>query len=297
MTRRKRWVVRTIASGVLLALFAGIALGGPLLARRIVEHQVRKSTGLFVQVGRVRAGVRPLFLQLDDVRLRNPPEYGAGEAMVVRELRVEMPWSSVWQREPTWSLIRIDVPSIVIVRTPDGAFNWQRIRELANVPPTPPRNDRTPLSASSVWTPKVDSSTRQIGTEPSRAAETLGDGAPSLRVAQLSVKVGHVEVWEHRADEAEPRIRRLALDFDHTITNVSDLHLVSAELAGMVMIRAAPLLVAEAVSEVAAGSAAKTFEKLERKAVRLLRQFGIESLTNLLERGDVDLRKAWPGLF
>jgi len=284
--------------GAALAAVGGVVvLFGPRWGRGWIERSVRENTGLEIRIGNVRAGLRPLHLQIEDLRLLNPPEFEPGEAMVIRELWVEIPWSAVWRREPMLNLVRIHLPRLVVLRRPDGVWNWQRIGEATSSP----RDTSAPAGQSGKSqgerpSPSVQPDERAPSLPTDGPAQTAPQ--PSLRIARLNLKVDTVEVREQRSDQRETRIRRMDLNVDQSWTNVTDLGLVGAELAGVVMLRAAPLLVTEVVRETSAGGAATALDKLEQKATRLLQQFGGDgAVTNLLDQGIEELRKALPGLF
>lgn len=299
LRRRVGWVFVGVGA-VLAALLVFGSLAGPRLARSWLQTVVRDSSGLDVRIGRVSAGIRPLGLGMYDVRLMNPAEFGPGEALVIRELRVELPWRAVWRREPTLDLVRFDVPSLVIERRAGGTSNWQRIQEIA-FPRLRPAADRDPRPPSPPEPPSPAGSPPPPPSEQRPAPRSAApvEDAPPLRISRLHLQVGVVEIREVRPDRPQPKVQRLELNLDQSWTNVTDLSVVGAELAGVVMIRSAPILLNESVAETVGEGAARAMDKLERKAARLLEKLGAggEAATNLIDQGLEELRKALPGKF
>ncbi|MCX7817809.1 MAG: AsmA family protein [Kiritimatiellae bacterium] len=287
-----------IAASLLIALLIAGGIVAPRLARAGMEGALRAATGADVRVGRVSGGLWPLRVRLEEVRVENPDGFGPGEALEIRELLIVASWSALWRREPRLELVRLDVPRVVVVRRADGQMNWQRIGEMAaSRASVPAERRRPPVEPVEPSAEPAGSGRRDSEGSSGAPPAPVSKAAPAMRIGQLNLKVGTVELREFSSKERAPRIRRLDVRVDHTLTNVCDLGAAGSELAGVIAVRAAPILIAEALTETATEAAGRAMEKLERGAMRLLQQLGGEVATNLPGVGGNGLRRALPGVF
>lgn len=306
--KRAHKVLVVVAVAIAALAVASAVARRPLL-RWAVARVVQARTGLEVGVGDVRGGLFPPSLVMRDFVIFNPPGFVDREAIRFREILIETP-SGIWRRnEPRLRRVVLDASQITVVKTRDGVVNWQTIgRSMRRPQPAEPAPSPEPLPpvppspsepSSAPSGPASDAPMPEAGVPPSAPSDQRAPPAPPpLRIDELTVRIGAIETREYAAGQTGPRVQRMALDMEHTVTNVVDAEAAGLEIAGVVAMRAAPLLVTQVMKTAGEDAMSEAWDSLQRNAARLLKKAADDpAVSNLLEKGAGELRRLLPGVF
>ncbi len=123
LTPRQRKIALTlIACMVSYTLFGFV--GAPFIVRSILEKQVAAAIHRPVTVGPVRVNPLTLSITLRDLTIREP---GGGPFVKLDEAYVNLQTASLFKWAVVLKSVRLVNPDILLVRTPEGTFNFSDI--------------------------------------------------------------------------------------------------------------------------------------------------------------------------
>lgn len=204
-------IVLVLALLVLVVVwFSGRIVGG--LAKTAVEQ----ATGFGVELGDIQVNVLRPMVRISNLKLTNPAEFPHPEALTVREAGVELAWSSLFSSTVRVRNVTLDIPRVVMVRTPEGsnleALSKGRKKDEAGTQEKP-----APTTGP------------ESGGQPAEPAPEKPKRA--LLIDAMTVKFGEMEVrqYSRRAGE-EPAVLTIPVNLDRSYTNVTNIEQVAAEL-------------------------------------------------------------------
>lgn len=289
-------VVLVVAAVVALALLRNSLLGWATV------RFIRASTGLDLSIESMKVQVARPSVRIHGMTIRNPPGFESGEAIRFREIFIAYDRSALWRREPRFKQIVIDMPQLVMVRNAGGELNWERIGAEVS------RRTKNPAGAGGTVpqqpgeSPGMPSDPGTEGPQPGTPGGRPATPAPAYKVDEFVVRIGAIEMRDFRSGKPDPDVRRMDLGFEHTVRDVTDFNAAGQEIGGMLLIRAAPILLMSAIDELSrasSGDGGALLKNFEKGAQKLLKGIGADTgtATNLAEKGAAELQRALKKLF
>jgi hypothetical protein len=116
-----RWLFRLVLVGAVA--FTALVLTKDVLLREWMIYRVRKVTGLETRLDAIQTGLLAGTLTLTGLRLYNTAEFGGGTLLDMPDLHVELDLGSLRDRTVGFSLARLNVAELNVVRSQDGRTN------------------------------------------------------------------------------------------------------------------------------------------------------------------------------
>lgn len=195
-------LLKFIGIVVALLLAVGVLARNQLIkmeARRLIAQQ----TGFGLEIGSLKTHLWSTRVELEDVVVRNPPDFPESTAFEIRRVWVDVdPWA-LFRRETHLTEMVLDVPRVVVVRNAAGDTNLKRLSGAAR----PPAGGSAPAPAPTPRKPEGDV-TPAPGAPP-------GEPAPErpFRIDRMHLRIGTVEYHDYRAPDA-PAVTKLNLNVD-----------------------------------------------------------------------------------
>jgi uncharacterized protein involved in outer membrane biogenesis len=186
---------------LLAAVLALLLLFRNPIAQTLLERKIRQQTGMEAFIGNVRAGLASPVIEIENLRLFNPPEFGRGTFADLPEVSLEYDREALLHGQLRLRAVRLNVFEIHFVRNREGTSNLQVMRERSR------RHQAAPPSRWDVEFAGIDLLSLTLGRfkytdhkEPSKSDEVwLG--------------VRNARVKDVRAlDDLEPFLVKLALE-------------------------------------------------------------------------------------
>jgi uncharacterized protein involved in outer membrane biogenesis len=134
-----KWVLRLFILAVALVVIFLLSLNSIL--RVIVEHNIRAQTGMEAEIGRFKLGLTRPTLEIQDLKIYNPPGYGGTPFLDIAEIHAEYDRVALARNEIHLTLLRFNLAELDIVKSQSGQTN---IFSLARTPHTKSGPPATP---------------------------------------------------------------------------------------------------------------------------------------------------------
>jgi hypothetical protein len=116
-----KWLLRLFLLGVvLLAVFL---LSLDTILRVMVEHNIRAQTGMDAEIGKFHLGLLEPVVQIKDLKLYNPPNFGGTPFLSIPEIYVEYDKPALAKSEIHVTLMRFNLGELDIVKNAAGKTN------------------------------------------------------------------------------------------------------------------------------------------------------------------------------
>lgn len=214
-----KWIGRLVV--LVVALLAAVILLADRIVARALPRWVEEQTGFGMTMDDLSIRFTRPEVRIRNLVLTNPPEFPDPEALTVREARVRYNLLSLFGEEIRIYDLRLDIPRVVMVRTPSGS----NIEALSRGGKQPPETG-TPAPAPE------GGGTGTGGTEP--AAEKP---PPQIRIDAMNVKFGEMEVRTFRREGDEPSVLNVPVGLDRSFSNVTNLEQVAIQLSSELVVR------------------------------------------------------------
>lgn len=116
-----RWAFRSLV--IVMVLTVGLILLKDTLVKGYVEHQLRKQTGLDVNIGWLEVGLLTPTLTVADLKLFNSAEFGGSPFLQVPDLHLEYRPETLLRRKLHLTLVRMALSEVNVVEGRDGRTN------------------------------------------------------------------------------------------------------------------------------------------------------------------------------
>jgi hypothetical protein len=118
-------VLRLIATLVSLVVVAVIVLllSYNSILRVLIEHQIRAQTGMDAEIGQFSLGIIEPTLEIKDLKIFNPPDFGGTPFLDITEIHVEYDRAALAKKEIHLTLLRFDLGELDIVKNQAGLTN------------------------------------------------------------------------------------------------------------------------------------------------------------------------------
>jgi hypothetical protein len=121
MKRLIKWLF--ILVFVAVALIVGLLMSKDAILKAAVEQQIRAQTGMDVRIGRLSLGLLSPVVTIENLEVRNTPEFGGTPFLDIRELHVEYDRAALKQRKLKITLLRLSLEELTVVRNANGTTN------------------------------------------------------------------------------------------------------------------------------------------------------------------------------
>lgn len=116
------WSLLVLAFIGVLLLWGGVAWIGP----KWLAGHIEELTGFPTTVDAVRIGIWQAGVEVEDIRIMNPPDYPEGVFLHIREIHLSSPWSEFIKGEKAWERLTVTVDQIAYVTVPRKGGNLER---------------------------------------------------------------------------------------------------------------------------------------------------------------------------
>jgi hypothetical protein len=230
-------------AAVLVLAGSSIVVGRDVLLKAAMIRIVRASTGLDIRLDRIQTRLRHPSLRILGLSVENPPGYPAGEAIRVEEFFAEIVPGSIGSGTNHFREIRLVIPELIVLEDGQGGSNLKVLSERMKPGPEPalaPESAGRPVSAL----PVAPTNSVSAGPAPAPAgkpapAAASNPGTPIL-IDALTVKLGVLEYRFPEKNGVRRPPRRIVINGDTTVRNVTNLDRASGEIAMTFFLQAAP---------------------------------------------------------
>jgi len=120
-----KWAFRlfllAVILGVTVVVVAVLSLDS--VVRQIMEHNIRAQTGMDAEIGRVSVGILEPRIEINDLKLYNPPSYGGTPFLNIPEIHVEYDREAIAHSKLHLTLVRFNLGELDIVKNEAGQTN------------------------------------------------------------------------------------------------------------------------------------------------------------------------------
>jgi hypothetical protein len=125
-----RWALRLVAFAIVLTV--AVVLFRDALLREWLLFRLRSVTGLETELAAVTLNLSEASLTLDQLRLRNSPEFGGSWLLVAPRLRFELDTAAFHRREIRLRSAEVHLAEASAVRSADGRTNVFALQDAVN---------------------------------------------------------------------------------------------------------------------------------------------------------------------
>jgi len=205
---------------VLILVTAVVVLLADRLIARYAKQAIEESTGFGFTMDEFYIGVLKPVIRVKNLTLTNPVDFPHPEAITVRELSMAYDRTSLFSDTIQLRDVVIDVPKVVMVRTPEGS-NFDAISKAG-------KSKSTEKKGGSAETPGTPT--------PGDKKAATNEPARSIHIDELTVRLGEMEVRQYRKDETEPTIINIPVDLDRSYSNVTNVEQVAMQLGSELVV-------------------------------------------------------------
>lgn len=115
-----------------IGLLVALVLARNVIARKTVELGFRRTTGFPLEIGAVNVGLFNGQLEVRDLKLMNPPEFGAGLFVDLTRFHLDYRLGSMLRGAPHINAMTVDLHQMVIVKDATGNSNVTRLQGITS---------------------------------------------------------------------------------------------------------------------------------------------------------------------
>jgi hypothetical protein len=116
-----KWLVRLLILAVVLIVIFFLSLNSIL--RVVIEHNIRSQTGMDAEIGRVKLGLTEPTLEIQNLKIFNPPSFGGTPFLDIPEIHVEYDRVALAKKDIHVTLLRFNLGELDIVKNETGQTN------------------------------------------------------------------------------------------------------------------------------------------------------------------------------
>ena len=116
-----KWLFRLFLLAVALIVILLLSLNSIL--RVMVEHRIRAQTGMDAEIGKFAAGLVEPTVEIQNLRLYNPPDFGGTPFLNIPEIHVEYDRAALARHKIHVTLMRLNLGELDIVKNEAGQTN------------------------------------------------------------------------------------------------------------------------------------------------------------------------------
>jgi uncharacterized protein involved in outer membrane biogenesis len=126
-----KWALWVCLLAVLLIVIFLLSLNSIL--RVVIEHNIYAQTGMKAEIGRFKLGLTEPTLEIQDLKIYNPPAFGGMPFLNIAEVHAEYDRAALAKKQIHLTLLRVNLAELDIVKSENGQTN---IFSLGKVPQT-----------------------------------------------------------------------------------------------------------------------------------------------------------------
>ncbi|HVU26482.1 MAG TPA: hypothetical protein VHG71_01955 [Verrucomicrobiae bacterium] len=116
-----KWLLRLFILAVVLIVIFLLSYNSIL--RVLIEHNIRKQTGMDAEIGRFHLGLVEPTIEIQNLKIFNPPDFGGTLFLDIPEIHVEYDRDALAHREIHLTLLRLNLGELNIVKNSLGRTN------------------------------------------------------------------------------------------------------------------------------------------------------------------------------
>jgi hypothetical protein len=116
-----KWLLRLFILAVILIVIFFLSLNSIL--RVMIEHNIRKQTGMDAEIGRFKLGLFEPTIEIQNLKIYNPPSFGGTPFLDIPEIHVEYDRAALARHEIHVTLMRFNLGELDIVKNEAGQTN------------------------------------------------------------------------------------------------------------------------------------------------------------------------------
>ena len=116
-----KWMFRLFLLAVVLGVIAVLSMDS--VVRVVMERNIRKQTGMDAEIGRVSIGLTEPRMEIRDLKLFNPPNFGGTLFLDIPEIHVEYDRVALAESRLHLTLVRFNLGELDIVKNEAGRTN------------------------------------------------------------------------------------------------------------------------------------------------------------------------------
>ena len=116
-----KWLLRLTILAVLLVVIFLLSLDSIL--RTVIEHNIHAQTGMDAEIGRVRFGLLEPTMEIQDLKIYNPPSFGGTPFLDIPDIYVEYNRAALAKKQLHLTLLRLNLAELDIVKGQNGSTN------------------------------------------------------------------------------------------------------------------------------------------------------------------------------
>lgn len=223
-----------IAGIVVVALIVAGLLAQERLLKAAARRVFVEQTGFDVEIGKLNTSLWKSRVEMEDVQVRNPPNFPEPVAFVIQSAAMTLdPWS-LFRGETHLKELTLDVPRIVLVRNAEGETNLEQLsgksakkERIESAPETESAPDDVAASEASA------PSSYEVSSRPAPKPAPPAKERP-FKIDRLALKIGTVEYRDYRG-RSEPAVSEFNLNLEREGENIRSGEEVGTLLVGGVM--------------------------------------------------------------
>jgi hypothetical protein len=116
-----KWLFRLFIAAVVLAVIFSLSLNSIL--RVVIEHNIRKQTGMDAEIGRFKLGILEPTIEIQNLKIYNSTNFAGTPFLDIPEIHVEYDRAALAHREIHVTLLRFNLGEFDIVKNEAGETN------------------------------------------------------------------------------------------------------------------------------------------------------------------------------
>lgn len=116
-----KWIFRLVFLAVVLVIVLFLSFDS--IVRILIEHNIRRQTGMDAEIGRVEVGWTEPTFEIRDMKIYNSPVYAGTPFLDFPEIHAEYDRAALLKGELHLTLLRLNLAELDIVRNKKGQIN------------------------------------------------------------------------------------------------------------------------------------------------------------------------------
>jgi uncharacterized protein involved in outer membrane biogenesis len=128
-----RWTFRICVTLLCLTLLLAVlaVLLKDIIAKSLAERNLRDNTGMDAQIAKLEIGLATPTVNLEGLKLYNPPDFGGGTFLEMPQLRIEYVPGDIRGGKLHFKTVRLNLSEVHIVKNKDGKTNIELMQKEA----------------------------------------------------------------------------------------------------------------------------------------------------------------------
>jgi len=244
-----KWIARLL----ILLVLAGAVLS--LFSNRLITNYavsaIEESTGFNVEVGNLDVGFLRPVVQIENLKLTNPPGFPYEEAFTVKEFYVRYDRMSLFRQNIHLEELRLDIPRVVMVNPEKGDSNVEILSKMGK--------KEKPVQVPGEPAPEPGKK------EPAPGQKKIEEEKRTVSIGNLNVKLGEMEVRRYRPNQPEPAVMNVPVNLDRSYQNVTNVDSVVKQLTSELVLRSGIGLINQLGAKINTDGSANSDEKIKEQ--------------------------------